>query len=108
MFIFGMSSFVVFPYLDELSIPQRGEEGMSIMVASLIFPLKSYSYFSDPHRLFLLQCYTCFMQASITSFSGVWYLVSFLIASRLPSFGLYILECFDTLPSLPLCTSFNS
>lgn len=38
MFIFGMSGFVAFPYLDKLSIPQRGE-GRSIVVASLIFPL---------------------------------------------------------------------
>lgn len=71
MFIFGMSRFVVFPYLDELSIPQRGEEGMSIMVASLIFPLKSYSYFSDPHRLFLLQCYTFYASFYYKFFWGL-------------------------------------
>lgn len=38
MFTFGLSGFVAFPYLDELSIPQRGE-GRHIVVASLIFPL---------------------------------------------------------------------
>lgn len=100
MFTFGMSGFVAFPHLDKLSIPQRGE-GRNIVVASLIFPLSHSGGFQTHPDFFFCSVNTSFTWVSNTRFSGVWYFGVFLTASRLPPFSLFLLGCFDALPSLP-------